>query len=127
MKFTGSFDKLKEKVATINIDGEWVDNGNHKQFRTENGVFLNWWESTGKLLVQGEKGTNNEGYKVIFEYMLKQRLYGGQSKDNVEIQALHEEIKALREEIKLLIEKVAIIESVQNKLNERTMELTRFG
>ena len=35
------------------IFGEWSDLGNQRQYRTEDGAILNWWETTRTILFQG--------------------------------------------------------------------------
>jgi hypothetical protein len=54
-KFSGSFQDLQNKVAIIDVAGEWKDLGNQKQYITENGAVLNWWESSKTILFQGKK------------------------------------------------------------------------
>jgi len=50
-KFLGTFDVLKEKVAQLDLAGEWRELSNgQKQFRARNGGILNWYESSGTLL-----------------------------------------------------------------------------
>jgi len=54
-KFLGTFDVLKEKVAQLDLAGEWRELSNgQKQFRARNGGILNWYESSGTLLFQGD-------------------------------------------------------------------------
>ncbi|MCK6418901.1 MAG: nucleotide-binding protein [Alphaproteobacteria bacterium] len=60
-KFLGSYEELKEKVSQIQIAGEWKELPNgQKQFRAKNGAILNWWETKGTLLFQGEKAKTSQ-------------------------------------------------------------------
>jgi hypothetical protein len=53
-KFQRTYAELKHRVSGTGIRGHWRDRGNHKQFRTENGAILNWWETTGTINFQGQ-------------------------------------------------------------------------
>ena len=48
LKFLGDYLKLKKCVSRTGVTGQWreLKNG-HKQFRTNTGAILNWWESIG--------------------------------------------------------------------------------
>ena len=54
LKFRGDYLKLKKCVSRTGATGQWreLKNG-HKQFRTNTGAILNWWESTGTIQFQG--------------------------------------------------------------------------
>ena len=52
-KFRGSYQDLRDRVLLSGAYGMWKDKGNHKQFRTERGAVLNWWESTKTIYFQG--------------------------------------------------------------------------
>jgi len=51
IKFTGTFDELKEKLKSI--AGEWDEKQPNKKVLRLNGGVLNWFESTGTLSFQG--------------------------------------------------------------------------
>jgi predicted nucleotide-binding protein len=55
MTFKGKFDDLKRIVASLAREGKWEEVANGKQFRSDDGAKLNWFESTGTLNVQGPK------------------------------------------------------------------------
>jgi len=56
LKFRGSYCELKECVLLTGFDGEWHDLKNHhKQYRTNDGGILNWWETTGTITFQGQE------------------------------------------------------------------------
>ena len=54
--FTGRLKKLKKLVGHIEPDGEWraLDHGG-SQYRSDEGVLLNYWEVSGKLYFQGKE------------------------------------------------------------------------
>lgn len=61
-KFLGTSEALKEKIDQLGLAGEWKEglpNG-QKQFKARNGAILNWWETTGKILYQGEPKAAND-------------------------------------------------------------------
>ena len=51
IKFTGTFDDLKEKLKSLS--GEWDENQPNKKILRVKGGVLNWFESTGTLSIQG--------------------------------------------------------------------------
>jgi len=54
LKFLGSYAKLKKCVSRTEMDGEWRElKYGHKQFRTDDGGILNWWETTKTVTFQG--------------------------------------------------------------------------
>ena len=66
-KFIGTFQELQDKVAMTGFKGLWRDLPNgQKQFRTETGVCLNWWESSKTLNIQGPEGTNKQKFEEAF-------------------------------------------------------------
>ena len=59
-KFCGSYEQLQSCVRRAGENGEWRDLGNQKQFRTDSGAILNWYESTHTVFMQGrEPGKTN--------------------------------------------------------------------
>jgi hypothetical protein len=54
LQFGGSYEDLKKCVALTNFSGWWRNLENHqKQYRTDDGAILNWWETTGTIMFQG--------------------------------------------------------------------------
>jgi hypothetical protein len=49
----GTYAELKDKILLTGVYGEWRDLGNLKQYRTETGAILNWWESSKTIIFQG--------------------------------------------------------------------------
>ena len=52
-KFHGEFCELKAGMSELGYVGQWNEDNGKKIFRSEDGVILNWWPSTGTLNVQG--------------------------------------------------------------------------
>lgn len=53
LKFTGTFVELKEKLSSLG--GEWNEDQHQKKILRLNGGILNWFETTGRLFVQGRE------------------------------------------------------------------------
>jgi hypothetical protein len=54
-KFHGSYEELQDRVLLTGELGHWRDLGNQKQFFSDNGAVLNWWESSHTLFMQGRE------------------------------------------------------------------------
>lgn len=53
-KFRGTYQDLQDKVLLTGINGEWKElNNGQKQYKTEDGATLNWWESSKTVQFQG--------------------------------------------------------------------------
>ncbi len=59
-RYRGSYNALQDTVLRTGIVGEWIDLGNHKQYRTETGAVLNFWESTKTMTFQGLASASRE-------------------------------------------------------------------
>jgi hypothetical protein len=56
LRFLGDFKKLEKCVLRTGIPGKWREHENRqKQYRTDDGAMLSWWESTKTLLFEGQK------------------------------------------------------------------------
>jgi hypothetical protein len=54
LKFRGNYAKLQKYASLVDRDGQWRDlQYGAKQYRTDNGAILNWWEGSGKMVFQG--------------------------------------------------------------------------
>ena len=54
LKFSGDYRQLKETVMRTGFDGKWRElKNNKKQYRTDYGTVLNWWENTKIVTFQG--------------------------------------------------------------------------
>lgn len=66
-KFTGTYQELKDKVDLTGFKGDWKDLPNgQRQFKTETGICLNWWESSKTITIQGADGINKEKFEEAF-------------------------------------------------------------
>ena len=72
-EWLGNLAELQELVAAISTPGRWRK-GEHWQYRTDNGAYLNFWPSTGTINFQGrspaaemlrEKFAAVAGYKFV--------------------------------------------------------------
>jgi predicted nucleotide-binding protein len=54
-KYIGDYETLKAKVEQTAVSGIWEEKPNgQKQFRAKNGAILNWYETKGTLVYQGD-------------------------------------------------------------------------
>ena len=65
-KFRERFEDLKDRVAVTEIDGEWIERGQHKQYRADSGAILNFWESTRTVNFQGPESAAQELEAAVF-------------------------------------------------------------
>ncbi len=65
-KYRGNYQKLQDHVLLTGVVGTWNDKGNQKEYRTEDGAILNWWESSKTIQFQGPKDLAEE-FKAKFE------------------------------------------------------------
>src|SRR5450432_11841 len=65
-KFRQRFEVLQEHVAITEIDGEWIERGQHKQYRADSGAVLNFWESTATVNFQGPEPAAQELEAAVF-------------------------------------------------------------
>ena len=67
LKFRGNYNKLKTTVKQTGLDGFWRElKYGQKQYRTDDGGVLNWWETTGTITFQGHDSTAREDLKQAF-------------------------------------------------------------
>lgn len=70
-KFNGTFQELQDKILLTGINGSWKDLSNgQKQYKTETGIVLNWWESSKTISIQGPNGTNKDKFEDAFYKVL---------------------------------------------------------
>jgi hypothetical protein len=56
LKFSGNFARLQKYVSRTGLTGKWRDlKYGQKQFRSDQGGYLNWWKTTGTMNFQGSK------------------------------------------------------------------------
>ena len=79
LKFRGNYAKLLKCVVRTRLDGKWrkLKNG-QKQFRSEDGGYLNWWEKTGTITFQGSNLEAGEELSQAFIAVAsrRKRLFG---------------------------------------------------
>jgi hypothetical protein len=78
-EFLGSYTKLQGCVSRTRLDGKWRElEYGQKQFRTDDGGYLNWWEGTGSITFQGHNLAAREGLTQAFIAVAsaKRRLLG---------------------------------------------------
>lgn len=77
LKFSGGYAKLEKYVSRTGLPGQWRDlKYGQKQFRTNKGGVLNWWETTGTITFQGLKIAAKEELEQAFIVSAKKRLMG---------------------------------------------------
>jgi hypothetical protein len=77
LKFIGGYAKLEKYVSRTGLPGKWRDlKYGQKQFRTNKGGALNWWEGTGTVTFQGLKTAAKEELEQAFIAFAKKRLMG---------------------------------------------------
>jgi len=75
LKFRGNYISLKKCVARTKFDGDWRELENHhRQYRTDDGAVLNWWERTGTITFQGHDKNKDFENAFINEASAKNRL-----------------------------------------------------
>jgi hypothetical protein len=78
--------KLKKTVARTGVPGKWRElKCGHKQFRSDRGGYLNWWETTKTVIFQGHNFAAREELTEAFIAVAsaKKRLLGGISRSRV--------------------------------------------
>jgi hypothetical protein len=79
LKFQGNYRKLKKTVVRTGLGGFWRElKYGQKQYRTDDGGVLNWWETTGTITFQGRDTTARDELKRVFIVIAsrKKRLFG---------------------------------------------------
>jgi hypothetical protein len=66
IKFYGYYEQLQNQLALTGIGGVWRDFGNQKQYVTNTGAILNWWQSTKTVYFQGGPPAAKEELKAAF-------------------------------------------------------------
>jgi hypothetical protein len=79
LAFAGNYRRLKKAVTRTGLPGKWRElKYGQKQFRTDDGGYLNWWEKTGTVTFQGHNLAAREGLTQAFIAVAsaKRRLLG---------------------------------------------------
>jgi len=97
-RFLGNYSRLKRCVLRTRLPGEWRElKNNQKQFRTYRNGILNWWQSTGTIIFQGEKLAALE-LQQVFTKIASARalLYSDPRDSNEQVDELKEVIAEAR-------------------------------
>lgn len=87
--FYGSEAQLRALVLASGVSGAWEERLNgHFQFRSDDGGILNWWQTTGRLLLQGDVAAARSLERAMLEVVDQAR---------VENQQLQKELSRLRD------------------------------
>ena len=79
LAFPGNYKKLKKTVARTGLPGKWRElKYGLKQFRTKDGGYLIWWETTKTVMFQGHNLVAREELAQAFITVAsaKKRLLG---------------------------------------------------
>ena len=112
-KFLGTYQELQDKVLLTTINGEWKELPNGpKQYRSDTGAILNWWETSKTITFQGHKEAAN---------VLRQKFYDtpeieGQSsvpkivnnKDSLNIFVVHGHDTSALEQLELILRRLGL-------------------
>ena len=107
-KFTGGYSRLQKYASLVDPNGEWrsLQHG-CKQYRTDKGATLNYWEKSTKITFQGHPSVAQE-FQAAFEVIAarKNRLIDDEDKDLAALQLKNEALQralvdALRENRRL--------------------------
>jgi hypothetical protein len=67
LKFQGNYQRLRKLVARTGLGGAWRElKYGQKQYRTDDGGNLVWWETTGTVIFQGHDTAAREELKQAF-------------------------------------------------------------
>ena len=85
-KFKGTYKELKKCISWTGIAGRWREHENRqKQYRTDDGAMLSWWESTKTLLFEGQKARIPKFKRAFVKVATKRGLLGGVREPDDEI------------------------------------------
>ena len=62
--------KMPNKYDTKVGEGGLLLSNGQKQYKTETGIVLNWWESSKTISIQGPNGTNKDKFEDAFYKVL---------------------------------------------------------
>lgn len=109
IRLLGNFRKLRKCVSKTGISGKWREIENHQmQYRTDDGVVLNWWELTGTVTFQGRKMAAREFRTLFVRVALKKNLLENKNTPVDEIDDLRRQLKGALIDIAKLKEAVQI-------------------
>ena len=119
IRFLGKYGKLRKCVSATCLDGKWRKlPNNQKQFCTDDGGYLNWWETTGTLTFEGSNSTAKQKLIQAFTKIASAQGFL-QTKPTKDLRDSNEEIddlisivieaRILRKKLKALIKRAETI------------------
>jgi hypothetical protein len=89
LTFWGNFKKLDKCMLRTDVTGQWREiENNQTQYCTDDGAFLNWWESSGTITFQGQKLAKEKLEKLFVRVARKKGLLKGKRDTDEEIARL---------------------------------------
>ena len=114
-KFRGTYQELQDKVLLTGINGEWRElNNGQKQYKTEDGATLNWWESSKTIQFQGADDVKAE---------LENAFNNGESAANSNAPAIKKPVKPIDARTKIFV----VHGHDQTSLEQLELVLRRLG
>jgi predicted nucleotide-binding protein len=110
-KYRGKLDELKALLEAAAIKGTWKDDDRGKHaFRTEDGVLLNWWPSTGTLNLQGTVEGKDRVENAVFGAQLRDSSGGPASatKRAKQIFVVHGHDSIARDQLELALRRLGL-------------------
>lgn len=96
LKYTGTFDQLKNKLEALNLI--WEENQSGKKVTRYNKGILNWFESTGTIQFQG-KPDSAKMFETIVSHILYPDDYDAPAAENDSFLSMEEEFDTTQEEV----------------------------
>jgi predicted nucleotide-binding protein len=91
-KFLGHPDELKKVINNLGQRGSWQEVANGLRYKTIDGAVLNWYPSTGKILIQGSELAKNRLSTLI----------DGLDLENMQLQPTEEFEEAVNAKVKAI-------------------------
>lgn len=113
-KFSGNFAGFKKIIDTLGFSGKWKDILNGKQYRTDTGAIVNWYESTGTLIFQGNKEARKPFESRLIESLedpieiTKRTESDPKIGDHKKVFVVHGHDNTSREQLELILHKLGL-------------------
>jgi hypothetical protein len=97
VRFRGDYSKLKKCVACVDSQGNWRElQHGAKQYRSDKGAVLNWWQRSGKILFQGHGAAASKFQQAFMAIAVRKgRLVDEDDKNLRHLQRENETLRAL--------------------------------
>ncbi|WP_172913975.1 TIR domain-containing protein [Capnocytophaga canis] len=92
-KFLGKPEEFKKAINTLKLRGNWEDCQNGFRFKTIDGGIIQWYPSTGKILLQGKDDAKQKLSKLIKKLELEKIQLEPMEKFNDVVEAKAKSIK----------------------------------